>query len=844
MKLEDAIKHALDGNAVLFLGAGFSIGGTNKLGTSLPTASELCSLMCEELQIDNNGDLALISQRFIDDPCIGRGTDSLINFLKSHLLCTDTTQVQDLIVSLPWLRIYTTNFDNVVEISSKKQGKERESITATIPKYKVRNIDGAIVHMNGSIIKVNEEQFFDEFKITNESYLKQGFCSSPWGDQFVHDLNNCRAIIFIGYSLKYDLEIQRHMNIRIKEKAIFIDRPDLDGNQAYLFGKWGTLYSIGCDGLAKEIRHISAGYMPVLRDKKLEGFEEIMISKYANKKILPNDVLDLLVFGKYDRYSFRATTPFFLKRTGELNKVKRILRTKKICVIHANFGNGKSIFIDYLASQLVEENNVYLLCSTDYLQDDLRIIRNRESTNNIILVDDYDLYMPLFKELAMDFPDNIRVIATSRTSMSDILIERLENDYHISQEDIGVLNIEIIDDNDRKSLVKLLNVYNFWGTNSALSDEQKDSLLNKNYHNRLSHIFYMLLESEVIKSKMEVLFNDLNYAEARKYMLAQSICKICNFKLKGYEIAHLTEVDYSEIEKLSLSPGYKELLLRTDDSIDLRSSVFSQYIVRTTKAYAQLAEILQKLYINSFASFSSEYWYIRQKLISRSNLVEIFGGRYNGNNIALVERDIYNFYNSIQQHAKNNPFFWLQFGITALNLNMHVEARIYFDNAYSYAEELESFDSFQLDTHYARFLLSEILEYDDSFDFEKLTKAHRLLMDNSNAETRLSYVLRQVGIYHKINQKYFDSFTATQRIDFIEYLKEIVIRFEKYFAAIERKREEYFYFAVDNSVRESYRLFRVLLMKTLPPSEVRLLDQKYNRLVKKQDRVRVRGNGK
>ena len=31
MELGTAIRHALDGNAILFLGAGFSIGGTNKI---------------------------------------------------------------------------------------------------------------------------------------------------------------------------------------------------------------------------------------------------------------------------------------------------------------------------------------------------------------------------------------------------------------------------------------------------------------------------------------------------------------------------------------------------------------------------------------------------------------------------------------------------------------------------------------------------------------------------------------------------------------------------------------------------------------------------------------------
>lgn len=141
---------------------------------------------------------------------------------------------------------------------------------------------------------------------------------------------------------------------------------------------------------------------------------------------------------------------------------------------------------------------------------------------------------------------------------------------------------------------------------------------------------------------------------------------------------------------------------------------------------------------------------IRKKLISRSNLIEFFwgGGRKRNSDWEQRDKDIYNFYNNIQNYSKNNPFFGLQFGIIALNLNMHTDAKIYFENAYSYAIALENFDSFQLDTHYSRFLLTEILNYDASFDFDKFTEAHRLLINNSNADIRLSYVLRQVCIYY------------------------------------------------------------------------------------------------
>ena len=54
----------------------------------------------------------------------------------------------------------------------------------------------------------------------------------------------------------------------------------------------------------------------------------------------------------------------------------------------------------------------------------------------------------------------------------------------------------------------------------------------------------------------------------------------------------------------------------------------------------------------------------------------------------------------------------------------------------------------------------------------------------------LSYVLRQVGIYYSIDQKYASLFTPEERLIFINYLKEIITRFDKYFSAIEKKKKD------------------------------------------------------
>lgn len=838
MELEKAIKHVIDGNAILFLGAGFSCDGKNACGETLPSACELAKRMCKEMRAPEMVNLATVSEMFIDHPQYGKGVDSLMDFLKKECLCVNTSEDQETIINLPWKRIYTTNYDNIPEMCSRKGNIERETITATLPHGKVSSSRGAIVHLNGCAHGITKEKFYEELKITNSNYLKSGFLESEWGGQFIRDINTCKSIVFVGYSMTYDLELQKVMNGAIQEKAVFIDKKNVTEDQEYVFKKWGTFYPIEVKGLAEEIRSISAKYVAPPIEHTLLSLEEIEIDKYRFGKVAPNDVINLLVYGKSDKYDFRKPN-YYLEREELLDQVKLALQTNKVCLIHSNLGNGKTIAQFYLTSRLIDDYRVYNVNNLENIQEDLEILKQRKSKTHLIVVDDYDMQMLLFKELAFDFSENIKVLATCRTSMSEMLIDNLVNHYGIPSEELEIINIEIITDEERKKLIELLDNYNLWGTKTSYTYKEKNKLIFETYKNRLSSIFYMLLESDVISDKINAVVSAVKNKEVKKYLFAQAICDICNFKLRGYEIAYISGSDYSEIEKALLSRELREVFMRTTDDIELRSSIFSQYLIKEKSDYDMLSEILTQMYINSYKLKGVECEMVRKKLISRSNLIEVFGGRKRNSEWKRRDKEIYSFYSTIQNNAKENPFFWLQYAITSLNLKYYVDAKIYFDNAYSYASELERFDAFQLDTHYARFLLEEIVDCDFKFDFKKFTRAHRLLMDSSNAEMRLSYVLRQVGIYSRVDEKFKHAFTAEERLEFVDDIKEVIGKFEEYFSAIEKKKAITFYFAVDKSVRTPYKKFRRLLFDMIPVEDIKELDKRYNHLVSKQSRVKA-----
>ena len=190
----------------------------------MKVGKDLSYAICDDLGITRSDNLTISSSRYIEDEKCKKGLDEFIDFLRAELICAETTPEQDAICALPCTRIYTTNYDNIVELSSEKQGISRESITITNARYSAaRNMEQAIVHINGFIRKLDKNTFYDEFKITDDNYNRDGLLQSPWRNLFETDLKKAKTVIFIGYSLKYDQELVRCIaNLNVKEKCIFI----------------------------------------------------------------------------------------------------------------------------------------------------------------------------------------------------------------------------------------------------------------------------------------------------------------------------------------------------------------------------------------------------------------------------------------------------------------------------------------------------------------------------------------------------------------------------------------------------------------------------------------------
>src|SRR2546427_5569777 len=110
MELEEGIERALDGDAVLFVGAGFSKGAINLKSERFLTGSELAALFAARSGLPGGSSLEDSAEAYANK----FGEDALINEIKQEFSAQKIQDHNRELARVPWKGIYTTNYDNVL----------------------------------------------------------------------------------------------------------------------------------------------------------------------------------------------------------------------------------------------------------------------------------------------------------------------------------------------------------------------------------------------------------------------------------------------------------------------------------------------------------------------------------------------------------------------------------------------------------------------------------------------------------------------------------------------------------------------------------------------------------
>ncbi|SLQ78489.1 Uncharacterised protein [Klebsiella pneumoniae] len=346
MDIKQALYQALKGNCVLFLGAGFSYEARNKFSTRFPSADELSRDIQSRLSSADSSNLSLkeSSEDYIEE----YGKEKLFNLILETFRTSETVKSYSSLVNVNWKRIYTTNYDDLVETTYRSAGKTINSLLMTDDPALMTSNDQTCLHLNGFVEKMALNKFNAEFKLTETSYLTRMFSNGKWKVVFNADLRECDYIFFIGYSL-YDIDIELLLleNSEIRDKIIFITAPEPNSRLLKKLLKYGEVQKIGIAGFLDELSIAVEAWKDVKQD-----FSFIQLKKFTSpppqSEFKTNDIVSLFLYGEENQALIKNAV--IKKESGYYlfrNKIKDLdydLRNNSCVVVHSKLANGKTLF--------------------------------------------------------------------------------------------------------------------------------------------------------------------------------------------------------------------------------------------------------------------------------------------------------------------------------------------------------------------------------------------------------------------------------------------------------------------------------------------------------------------
>ncbi len=265
MELPDFLKRASTGGGVLFCGAGFSADCLNLSDNAeLGTGAVLLKLLNRELEKDIPApyrELKNAADKFIEI----RGENKLLALLRDRFSVSRITDEMIELVRFPWVRIYTTNYDNALQLACTRAERNFKTLNNLDTPEAVPGTGVEIVHLHGCAEKWDIHNFGRSCVLGADSYFETDRALGHWTGRLQDDFDRARLFVFVGFAAG-DFHLNRiFFNAKeARPKVFFVNRsaatldPDLQMTQE----KFGKPLSIGRSGLSRFVRGYSRPLHP------------------------------------------------------------------------------------------------------------------------------------------------------------------------------------------------------------------------------------------------------------------------------------------------------------------------------------------------------------------------------------------------------------------------------------------------------------------------------------------------------------------------------------------------------------------------------------------------------
>ncbi len=788
MEIREAVRYALEGQAILFAGSGFSFGAKNmrdlpfKTGIGLRDAlAAECGIAKTEESLEN---VALLYKK-------KKSPAQLVRFLKEEFTLNSITDAHRAILSVKWKRIYTTNYDRVIEEAAKENGQVLSPVIIGDRLDDYYDKSAVCVHINGFIDRLTIRNLDTDFKLTEKSYAYETLNGKPWFEFMKQDFRSARAIVVVGFSMKSDVDIQRLLSTpEMQRKTVYVTGPGLDEVSKALLEDYGKCEPIGTDGLAKIIGEEKKDFIPPADKKYFSSFTYEYREILEPESVELNDLVSLFYEGKF--------LPKLLQKDGsgeykyllyraKLNFIIKNLKSKKIFVVNSDLGNGKTIFCQMLRNELREKDiAVYTLNKRKVgIESEIEYISTREKRQRVVIIDDYQHYFDVLESFSYFGIGNITFVLTVRSAINHLNYRKLYHVFNdrnqIGEEDYGPIYLDTLQPEEIKDFAYLLSGNSLTCAKIIDSGLSEETYLAQICHGRMNNMLLDLFESSDIKERYARVYEkSREESQAVRKLAIFSLMKVSmNFEMDFSQMCEILDIDYVSLSKED-SEYLNEIFDFNRDEVIVKSSIAAKYFLYSVIEIDEMMDVLieivkraDELYI-----YDKTYEELLKNVVSHSHYVNFKS--------ANREAEIIRFYESIRntQFCVHNPFFWEQFASACLDLNEYTMTKQCLQNAFVEAKKLSHFVPFQIETIYGKYIMHHLLfdlgkkkdpGGDDVIARLKEFDAH-VMKYYSHPENNVYYVFKIGAKYKQVYDLYKDHFDTKQAVVFNGLLNNMIVK--------------------------------------------------------------------
>lgn len=291
-----------------------------------------------------------------------------------------------------------------------------------------------------------------------------------------------------------------------------------------------------------------------------------------------------------------------------------------------------------------------------------------------------------------------------------------------------------------------------------------------------------LLDSPDIKKRFTDLLLSIkeineSYFRATLLILAGNLF---GFNLDFYDLLNILDDELLENPAFYNNDSLLEIIDFKEQQLLVRSSILAESLLVKNEFHHDLIvlliDVVEKL---DGRLYDKNSYNIIKSIASFSRLQTVF----NLNENPTFKPVILNFFEKIKttRYAKKNPHFWLQYAIARLSSRDYPIAKQYFDTAYGYAKSSPDFDTYQIDNHYARYLIeNEVINGSLETCMDVFIHVHSILSNKNDANSNRHYPIRVAINYGRFHDVFYHKLKKSDQAVFLLSCKEIMDRIDQY----------------------------------------------------------------